>query len=502
MKKPKKILSGILALAVVFSFAGCGDKKATENNTDDITLKWVMPGPGKQTDSDIVWEKFNEELKKQENLENVTVEFEIIPPADYAQKFLLMQTGGEQMDIVGTFALDYATEVKNKTFLDITDMMDEYAPDIKKEIPEWALKLTQIGNRQYTITNYQQMSMPMWGYIFNQDDADTYLDYEECENEFLSNDILTEKTLDIFEKYLDDLNAAGKLNLGMRPGTTWAVKGYVDIWGPYLYRVETDKVVVENRLQLDTMKMLIERFSEWYKKGYIRKDILSAEVNVGEYDINHAQWHKYAESGANIQTPDKPVRILKSSQNFYIPNSSNSGGNGVLTVSKNPQKALRLLNLMYTSKGKDLYRLLVYGIEGEHYTKISEDRFEAIGYVGGQGTSDAPYGLWKWIVGNTANAYESPSDPEGWNDYVFNDWNANAIPSKIAGITIDTTAIDTELNQCSGVVGEYQDQLASGALDDWEAVYAEAMRKLEVAGNDKVIAELQRQVDEYLASQK
>ncbi len=503
-KMLKKIVCAALVLTTALSIAGCGDKNETAED-EKIKLTWVMPGNGKQQDSEAVWAKFNEDLKTYKGFENVDVVFEIIPTAEYAQKILLMQSSGrEDVDILGTYGLNFAGEVSNGTFIDLTDMMDEYAKDVKKEIPEWALQTTQFNGRQYTLPNYQQMAMPMWGYYFNSAKAaDKYVDYEAAEKEFMSSDILTEGTLDIFEKVLAGIKADGTMNQGFRPGSTWAKKGYNSISGWYWYRVEADKVIIENALTLDTMKMTIERFHDWFKKGYIRKDILSADVGKGKYDINHQQWHKYAEEAFNqSRQPGNECKLLRSEKNFHLPNGSTAGGNGVYLRSKNPEKALSFLDLMYTEKGNDLYNLLVWGIEGQHYTKVTEQRIQPIGYESSQPGSSAPYGLQKWLCGNTANSYETVYDKEGWNDYVFNDWNANAMPSPITGIYVDIEPIKMELGLCNGVVGEYIDQLTSGALEDWEATYAEAMKKLEVAGNKKVTEYLQGIVDEYVAKQK
>lgn len=501
MVNKKQLICGILAGVMALSLASCGDKKQTNKDGDEITLKWVVPGPGKQKDSSKVWAEVNKKLKTYEGLENVNLEIEPIATSDYSQKVMLMQTSGEQMDILGTYTLDFYEEVKNNTFLDITDLMKEYAPETLAEIPEWALALTQVDGKQYTITNYQQMSDPMWGYTFDKDDADEFLDAEALEKEARSSDILTSKTLDIFENYMSDLKKAGKLHLGIRPGSTWAMKGYVSLRGPYVYRAEGDKVVVENRIELETFKMLSERFHDWFKKGYIRKDVLSAEASKGDYDIWHEQWHQYSEN-ALTKKATEPVKQVRSAENFHVGITSNAGGNGVTQICKNPEKAVTFLNLMYSSKGKDLYRLLTYGIEGEHYTKVNDNRITPIGYEGSQAGSDAPYGLTKWLMGNTANSFEAPTDPEGWNDYVFNDWNVNAIPSPVSGIYIDTTEIETELTQCNNVTGEYIDQLTSGAMTDWTVTYKEAMNKLKIAGNDKVKAYLQKCVDEFIASKK
>jgi len=148
--------------------------------------------------------------------------------------------------------------------------------------------------------------------------------------------------------------------------------------------------------------------------------------------------------------------------------------------------------------------LVAYGIEGKHYNMVegSDIRIEPIGYVGNPGASDAPYGLNKWIVGNCALAFEAPTEAEGWIDYVFNDWNVNAKQSKIAGFVLDTQPIDVENSQIRTISTEYRESLLTGSLENYEATYKEAMEKLEVAGLKKVKAEIQRQIDEFLAGQK
>ena len=500
--KTKKILCGVLALSTALTmFAGCGKKDTAEGG--EINLKWVMSGPGKQADSDVVWGKWNELLKTYEGFENVNVDFEIIPSSDYSQKFLLMQTSGEAVDLANTYSGgSFKEHVENETFVDLTDMMEKYAPDVLKELPQWAIDMGKVDGRLYGLTNYQQMSAPMWGYIVEKAEADKYLDKENLEKVARSSDILTKEELDIFEKYFEDLKVNGELDHGMRPGSTWAMKGYASIPGAgnYMYRINSDKVVVENRIQLDTYKMITERFHDWFKKGYIRKDILSCEVNKGDYNMNHTQWHAYAENAWNIANADEKGEhyIIRNQDNFYLPESANSGYQTVMAVSEYPEKALSLLDLMFTEKGKDLYRMLVYGLEDQHYKMIGEDRIEPIGYTGTQGTSDAPYGLAKWMVGNTANAFETKADPEGWNDYVFNDWNKNAVPSVFAGVSIDVEPIQSKLDQINAVVSEYIDQLTSGAMTNWEATWEEATKKLEIAGNQECIDYLQKAVDEAL----
>lgn len=493
--KTKQILCGIVAVATAFSATAC--QKAEKAEGKEIKLNWVLNTSGKQSDAEKVWSVWNEKLKEYEGFENTSVSFEIVPSADYKQKLILMQTSETPMDIVSTYTTDFNKDVQNGAYVDLTDMLK--GSDIEKEIPEWTIKLMNYDGRIYGVPNYQQMANPMWCYTFNKEDAEQYLDAEALKKEAFSSDILTEKTLDILENYMAKLKSEGKLRQGIRPGTMWGLKGYTDLTSGFCFRYQGDKVVVENRLQVEPYKMYAKRAIDWFKKGYIRKDVLSAEQAKGDYDIWYEQYHKYSEDNYN-KTKDKQVKMVQSSENFTLAITTNVG-NAISALSKNPEHTFKLMDLMYTEKGKDLYRMLVYGLEGEHYKKITDDRIEPIGYVG-SATSDSPYGLAKWSIGNTANAFELNTEPEGWNDYVFNDWNVNAVKSDIMGISFDLSSIESELAQCNAINSEYVDQLVSGALEDFDKTYNEAMEKLEIAGCEKVKAELQRQIDEYIAKNK
>jgi putative aldouronate transport system substrate-binding protein len=60
----------------------------------------------------------------------------------------------------------------------------------------------------------------------------------------------------------------------------------------------------------------------------------------------------------------------------------------------------------------------------------------------------------------------------------------------------------TEFAQVNAVITEYQYQLEFGALADNTAVYNEFLGKLKAAGNDKVIASLQSQLDAFMKTKK
>ena len=79
-----------------------------------------------------------------------------------------------------------------------------------------------------------------------------------------------------------------------------------------------------------------------------------------------------------------------------------SSGVGIPCTAKNPERAMQLINLLHSSKGQDLFRLLVYGIEGEHYT-VNEDGTVTFANPNGQESADSTYGLSDWAVGSNLN---------------------------------------------------------------------------------------------------
>lgn len=496
----KRIIALMAVLAILCgTLAGCGKgKTAAKNDGGAVKLKWVMPGPGKQLDSEEVWKKFNEELGKV--IPNLSVEFEIIPTADYKQKYMLMRTGREEMDITSTYTLDFYSEVKNESFMKLNDLIDKQAPELKKQLPEWLWSYSTVNDNIYSIPVYQSMQTQVQGIRTPKEYADKYLDAEKAKEVFWSSKTFTSAGYDVIEDYLKKLKDNGVLGLGFEPAI-YPQQGYEQFLNPYAIKVEDKHPKVVNIWQTPEVKEYYAKVADWYKKGYIRKDILSVKDSTNDkgrkdgYTVWLDQTIKNsAEKDSNKY--NMPIEVIPLQNYFYIPSTASAGGTAISSNCKHPNEAIKFMELMNTDKGKDLYRLLVFGIEGKHYKKISDDRAETIGYVG-QAGSTAPYGMLKWIIGNTRLAFETQTEFEGWNDYVFHEINEEGVKSKLMGFTPDIDPIKAKYSQVLTVKGEYA-SLGSGAIENYEQTYKEYMNKLEIAGNREIIDELQKQIDEFL----
>ena len=76
--------------------------------------------------------------------------------------------------------------------------------------------------------------------------------------------------------------------------------------------------------------------------------------------------------------------------------------------------------------------------------------------------------------------------------------NDNARKSPILGFGFDSEPVQNELVNVNTVVTEYSGMLTDER--DMDELYEQFLADLEVAGVDKVIAEMQSQIDEFLAN--
>lgn len=493
--KIKKIIVSLLALAMLSaSIAGCGGKK--EEADGEVVLKWVMAGPGRQKDSEEVWAAVNEKLK--EKLPNVTIEFDVISGSEYKQNVMLMQTGKKKLDIVNTYQLDYVNEVENGSFIELSDLLDEYGKGTKEVLPEWLFDYMKVDDGIYAIPAYQAMANER-AFITQKEYADKWLDIEGLKAELYSNEYFTEKSAQIIEDYLQKLAENDKIFYGAHHYNEVVTKGYELIFGNFHADINTHEVIY--KFEIPTVKEQYKRHAKWYQNGWIRKDAQSCtdeEEKKGAaegyvlYDNGYNKW-----LAASMSKNGTEFITIPFNDKYFIPSGNAAGGNAITSSCEYPEIAMQVLNLFNTDK--ELYNTLVYGIEGKHYTKISDNKIETP--YGVQGTMNDDYGIYKWIVGNTQLAYLTQDEPEDKLDYEFNTVNNSEWRSELIGFVANKEEIADSIAQLDAIKGEYMKTLATGALGDgWEAYYDEWMEKANAAGLQEVKAEIQRQVDEFLAS--
>lgn len=251
--------------------------------------------------------------------------------------------------------------------------------------------------------------------------------------------------------------------------------------------------------------------AEWQDKGYFPADVMTIKTAdlTGENMMNDiAMVWSYNTSTA--PTSEDTQKFYGESYGFdilahhfsdvnYMSSRWGACGNAITYNCVNPEAAMALLQLINTEKGAALYNMLVFGIEGEHYTKISDTRIETLDYDAAQGGSDARYSAHNWCVGNTFNGYLNQAMSDEQNEWAL-EINKNAIASPMNGLVLDTTAISDGIAQCKAVHKEYKDRFWWGAtgVDGFDVAWNEMVNKLKAANISSIISAEQSQLNAHI----
>ena len=181
IKKRNTFLLFILVIALGFLIYFIANSDDENMERENINLRWIMNGPGKQIDSDRVWKKFNEML--QQYLPGIEVEFEIIQALEYNDRIQLMNAVDEQMDILWTgYTNSFLADIENNLYMPLNELYEEYGKDMSEELESWVIDMGKKNNIIYAIPNYQIMATSPIALKTPKKLADKYLDVEKLQS--------------------------------------------------------------------------------------------------------------------------------------------------------------------------------------------------------------------------------------------------------------------------------------------------------------------------------
>lgn len=248
----------------------------------------------------------------------------------------------------------------------------------------------------------------------------------------------------------------------------------------------------------------IELARRWYEKGYyLQTPPTDSEMGSMRSANKFALFH-FPGTGefstkamASNEWNSIPIMTHHLQQNPIITTGSIQGAiTAVCATSEHPDLAVKYIEEV--NNNPELFNLLNFGIEGKHWVWVDEAQ-KLISYpegVDGQTVGYNPNAYWQF--GDRHNLYLMDAEDVG----VFERIDAgmeNAVYSPLLGFTPDRTPIQNEIAQISTVAKQYCDPLEKGMLDP-ESGLKECQDKLTEAGIDTVVAEIQRQVDEWAAA--
>ena len=190
----------------------------------------------------------------------------------------------------------------------------------------------------------------------------------------------------------------------------------------------------------------------------------------------------------------------------YVTNISARGAlTAINAQTEHPEKAVEFLNLINTDEY--LRNLLNYGIEGEHWDKVDVPEDEAAEAEGKPYVYDNKiklneetrknYSVSYWVQGGLFNTYVLENEPvDKWA--AFKEFNTSSVEAPSFGFDFDLEPFSTEVAGFGNVMDEFGKSLYTGSVDP-EEYLPKLQEKLEATGIDKVIEEMQKQIDEWKA---
>ena len=430
--------------------------------------------------------------------------------------------------------IPYLNEVNDGNIEDITELIEEYAPNIQEEMETWAASYATCTyeDKVYGIPSIQPVIYGCNNFSYNEKLA-PYMDQEALLKEFASGRKLTEKTLDIIENAFQGAIDDGVLKVGdpswkMGSGIClWGLLGYQSVFGAttqYVYWDEDTQQIL-HLWEVPEVQMVVKRAAKWYDMGWITDTEILGQtssdavmyVNFGVNNNNN--WYGADENGikSGVMSGQPCISINVDTEEECYQRVSTFGSESTYLVipytSKNPERAMMLLNILRDKPGtvgNDLLNLLVYGFEETsdeaeeygwcNYTAVEVDGQLVVDTTVRNG-ANSKHGITNWMISNTykimsdGSALLSAGMKEYATDFYKTTWN-NMKKSAVSGMVFDTLSIADERAAIATVAGEYYTNISygCGGSDKVDSVLKEAIEKLYDAGFDTIKSELENQV--------
>ena len=483
----KKIFAAVLAIALVVSVVGCGKKTTGYLEDGTYELIWYNEET-KHPDHDLVYEELNKYTKEKIG---VTVNYTPIAAAEYAEKMQLLFASGERVDMCfsGTSA-NFHANARQSAYMDMTEVLNTVGKPTKDLIADYALACFNVGGKQYGIPVLKD-----WAFqpcIAGQ--------YKVLEEVGLNEEAKATTSLEEWTPILAAVKAKHPDYYGilMRGNHNMFKFNEIEmISGAVVAGFDFDDYsTVVNAFNTDKAKDFFKLMRSWYQAGYIRNDAATATddkaiIKVGNYVATHGEYLPYLDIKATEEDTNSTVWATNLTGHRLLSPNTSACGLSLPRTCADPEKTMEFVNLIYTDKY--VRNLLAYGIENKHWIADGDTHYKLP--EGCRVAKDTGYASSISVVGNRFLLRVAPNVPDDiWEKY--QEFNESAFISPAIGFVFDATPVSGQIAAVQNVYQEYFPSLVVGAVDP-EVKLPEFINKLNSVGAEEIIAEVQRQYDEW-----
>lgn len=506
----KRILASLMAMALTATtIVGCGSSAGTtstpsqggaETSTQtasagddqseevELVMYVVSDRPAGQ---DVVDENLNKLLKEKLNC---TLKINWIGWAEYQNKYPMLYSSGESFDLAYCATwLNFANLARRGAFMDLTDLLPEYAPDNYALQSDSALAQATIDGKLYAVPTLLPTYIT-YGSIYRGDIAD---------EAGIDGDLDTWEKIEQYGDYVKanhpEMEVIDLYQGNVEMSLQWErMQGNfeIDSGNRYIFYDPTQENPTVFPVYDDpTFPEFLQMTKSWSDKGFWSKSALSDTDSTKTQNGKAAlRFHNIDTwSGYTVLHPEWDFRFGVMTKDIaHLPYTQDCMV--IPTTASHPERALAFWNLVTTDQ--EVYDALFYGVLGTTYELNEEGQFTIL-------DNDLYATNAMWAVRTFDLNRNQAGVPESYNT-VRKQWEDTIEEGKgterFTGFVFDTTNVTTEIANCQNVRQQYGWPLELGYTDPVSGL-EEYRTQMKNAGIDKIVEEAQRQLDEYIANQ-
>lgn len=506
-------VAGLLAIAALLLLVSCsgdgdgavsGRQSASPSGSaneakaatpeQEATLKFYFGGE-KPAATDEVWARVSDYVKARGL--NVKFNVNFIPWTDLSGKLLIMAASGDKWDMNFDSDTSFNQMAAKDSYMRLNELLPEYAPNLYG-------KYKQFGKLDAATVNGNIVGLP-WTIKMNQR---FYAGWrvDLAEKAGIAREPDSVRTVEDVDKLLYELKAAypnARISRTSPLPLYWTRDEWIDLAFHGLgYYMDDPAFTVRAMEDQPFFAEAARRAKQWYDDRIINRDVLIDNESGADqwrngktlFTITSHEW-AFADPGFSDPSFRQQMSLIYPDARTV----NRSPLANVLAINRNsehPDLVLRFLDMMQTDR--ELYDLVLYGIEGKTYVLNGE----TAEYPGDMNLQTSNYMEWggNWAFWNPA--YMRPTQRYSKNFWLeeeeFASLPAN-VDSALDGLFIAEDNIRSEVAKRDDTYAGYGKRIEFGSVDHVDGAIADYIARQKANGIDRVIADVQRQVDEFLA---
>lgn len=488
MKHLKRFLSAVVALALCLTLVPAA--LAADDMSEEANLVFYVMGDA-PADEAMVEDAINAILKDKFN---ATIDFQFSTWTDFNQKYSnQLISGGADLIYIANW-LDYGLLARNGAFLELDDLLNEYAPELRALAGEDMLNMCRVDGELYAVPALWPEYVPV-GIKYREDLRAKY-------------DLPYPNSLENMEAYFAGVKAnepdqpilrvtgsesASSLQIGFDTAYMLNFKyaWVTDNGLPYglAANYDTPSDVYDYWFSDDFVEDM-KLMKKWADMGFWSKSALS-DVNDSEAYNNGLAIAEVAGMNPNkqISSANEFAKNHPDWESAYIaygettgvlfPGHATQNGTAIVRGTKYPERCAMVLNYLMTNQ--EMNELVQCGIKGYHYDVV-DGIYQTL--EANENFKYENFNTWNLRVNEFKLMQESDVVLQG----MFDKYNEIASKTKFPnvniynGFTEDYSAYEFERTAVSNVMRQYLAPLQAGLVDDVDAAVATFRAKIEEAG--------------------